>query len=57
MPIRNVYDNGIPDNDPDQNPDSSVFLKTIKPYREFKAEKRLAKALAADAVNVAAISR
>ena len=42
MPIRNVYDNGIPDNDPDQNPDSSVFLKTIKPYREFKAEKRLA---------------
>ena len=41
MPIRNVYDNGIPDNDPDSNPDSSVFLKTIKPYREFNAEKRL----------------
>ena len=42
LPIRNVYDNGIPDNDPDQNPDSAVFLKSIKPYREFKAERRLA---------------
>src|SRR6185369_3966232 len=34
MPIVNVYDNGIPDKDPDGNPDSSWFNGKIKPYRE-----------------------
>ncbi len=40
MPIVNVWDNGIPDKDPDQNPDSTVFLSKIKPYREMKVEER-----------------
>src|SRR5262249_26962372 len=40
MPIINVYDNGIPDKDPDANADSSWFLQKIKPYREMKVEKR-----------------
>src|SRR5437879_4424531 len=40
MPIVNVYDNGIPDKDPDGNPDSSWFLQKIKTYREMKVEKR-----------------
>ena len=40
IPIRHVYDNGIPDRDPDQNPDSSFFLTRIKPYRDFKSAQR-----------------
>jgi competence protein ComEC len=41
IPIRNVYDNGIPEQDPDGNPNSADFLRKIAPYREFKAEKRV----------------
>ncbi|MDX1952286.1 MAG: MBL fold metallo-hydrolase [Verrucomicrobiota bacterium] len=40
IPIGNVWDNGIPDQNPDNNPNDRTFLLTIKPYREFKAEKR-----------------
>ena len=40
MPIGNVYDNGIPDKDPDGNADSTFFLKNIKPYREMKVDSR-----------------
>ncbi|MBI3414178.1 MAG: MBL fold metallo-hydrolase [Verrucomicrobia bacterium] len=40
MPVRFVYDNGVPDKDPDGNADSSNFLKNIQPYREMKIEKR-----------------
>lgn len=40
MPVRHVYDNGVPDKDPDGNADSSNFLKNIQPYREMKIEKR-----------------
>ncbi len=40
MPIRQVYDNGIPDKNPDGNPNDTRWALTIKPYREFKAEKR-----------------
>jgi beta-lactamase superfamily II metal-dependent hydrolase len=39
MPIGAVYDNGIPDHDPDGG-DDARFAKTIEPYRSFKAERR-----------------
>jgi competence protein ComEC len=40
MPIGTVLDNGIPEHDPDGQ-DDERFLKSIKPYREFKAERRM----------------
>ena len=40
IPIGQVYDNGIPDNDPDGGTNQVVWLNTIKPYREFKADRR-----------------
>jgi beta-lactamase superfamily II metal-dependent hydrolase len=40
MPIGTVLDNGIPDHDPDGQNDER-FLTSIKPYREFKAERRM----------------
>jgi beta-lactamase superfamily II metal-dependent hydrolase len=40
MPIGNVYDNGIPEQNPDNNPRDTRWPLVIKPYREFKADKR-----------------
>jgi competence protein ComEC len=40
MPIGAVLDNGIPEHDPDGESDER-FLAAIKPYREFKAERRM----------------
>ncbi len=40
MPIANVWDNGIPEHDPDGSPDGTAFRSKIKPYREMKVEKR-----------------
>jgi competence protein ComEC len=40
MPVRNVYDHGIPDGNPDNNPNDTRWPLLSKPYREFKAEKR-----------------
>jgi beta-lactamase superfamily II metal-dependent hydrolase len=40
MPIQNVHDNGIPEQDPDGNSEPSRFLKNIQPYREFAAKQR-----------------
>ena len=40
MPIGTVLDNRIPEHDPDGQNDEQ-FLSTIKPYREFKAERRM----------------
>jgi competence protein ComEC len=40
MPVINIYDNGIPDKDPDNNPDNERFLKAIKPYREIASSQR-----------------
>jgi len=40
MPIGTVLDNGIPAHDPDGQNDER-FLSTIKPYREFPAERRM----------------
>jgi len=40
MPIGTVLDNGIPELDPDGDNDER-FLTSIKPYREFKAERRM----------------
>ncbi|HBT21994.1 MAG TPA: hydrolase [Verrucomicrobiales bacterium] len=39
MPIRNVWDNGIPVRDPDGRA-NSTFLLRIKPYRKMKVGKR-----------------
>jgi beta-lactamase superfamily II metal-dependent hydrolase len=40
MPIRTVWDNGIPESNPDNNlRDTTWFLK-VKPYREFEAGQR-----------------
>lgn len=39
MPIVDVYDNGVPDQSPD-NPQDTRWPIIIKPYRDFKAEKR-----------------
>src|SRR5207237_4943518 len=40
MPIGVVYDNGIPEHNPDGGEDAS-FLEKIKPYPDFNADKRL----------------
>jgi len=40
MPIGQVYDNGIPDQNPDNNPRDTRWPLLIKPYRSLKAEKR-----------------
>lgn len=40
MPIVNVWDNGIPDKDPDGNPSDTRWRLLIQPYRDMKAEKR-----------------
>lgn len=40
MPVGQVYDNGIPEKDPDHNADQTFWKKTSQPYREFKADKR-----------------
>src|SRR5438067_13305348 len=40
MTVRAVYDNGIPEHNPDGG-DDAWFIERIKPYREFKASKRV----------------
>jgi beta-lactamase superfamily II metal-dependent hydrolase len=40
IPIGTVFDNGIPEHNPDGGDDAS-FLERIKPYREFKSDKRV----------------
>lgn len=40
IPVENVWDNGIPDKDPDGNPDAARWLNMSKPYREMKAGNR-----------------
>ena len=40
MPVRHVYDHGIPDGNPDNNPSDTRWPLLSKPYREFKADKR-----------------
>jgi len=40
MPIGQVYDNGLPDSDPDGRPDDAFWRRASKPYREFQADKR-----------------
>ena len=40
MPIVNVYDNGVPEQSPDNNPRDTRWPILIKPYRDFKAENR-----------------
>jgi len=40
MPIGRVYDNGVPEKDPDQRPDDTFWKRASQPYRDFKADKR-----------------
>lgn len=41
IPIGQVYDKGIPDSDSDHRPNAdAAWARTIKPYREFAADKR-----------------
>ena len=40
MPIVHVWDNGLPERDPDHNPQDTRWFLTSKPYREMKVEKR-----------------
>jgi len=40
IPVVSVYDNGIPEHNPDGGNDQE-FLQSIKPYREFPAGRRL----------------
>jgi len=40
LPIRTVYDNGIPEQNPDNNPKDTRWPLLIKPYRSFKADAR-----------------
>ncbi|HEV8544353.1 MAG TPA: MBL fold metallo-hydrolase [Verrucomicrobiae bacterium] len=41
IPIVTVYDNGIPDKNPDNPADTAGFEKSIRPYREMKVQKRV----------------
>jgi beta-lactamase superfamily II metal-dependent hydrolase len=40
IPFGTVWDNGIPDHDPDGGSNTNRWLGTIKPYREMKVEAR-----------------
>jgi beta-lactamase superfamily II metal-dependent hydrolase len=40
IPFGTVWDNGIPDHDPDGGTNTNRWLTTIKPYREMKLEQR-----------------
>jgi beta-lactamase superfamily II metal-dependent hydrolase len=40
IPIGQVYDQGIPDSDPDGNPANRNWPERIRPYRDFKADSR-----------------
>lgn len=41
VPIGTVYDNGIPERNPDNNPNDTRFPLLIKPYREMQAKARV----------------
>src|SRR5688572_13981129 len=41
LPVINLYDNGIPENNPDNPKDNSRWNEWIKPYREMKTGKRV----------------
>ncbi|MEP6663975.1 MAG: MBL fold metallo-hydrolase [Verrucomicrobiota bacterium] len=40
LPIGQVYDNGIPEKNPDHQPDDTLWRKNSQPYRDFKADQR-----------------
>ena len=40
LPILNIWDNGVPDQNPDGNPDDTRFPIMIKPYKEIAAKER-----------------
>lgn len=44
LPIGELWDNGIPDTDPDQKSDNAFWRRTSQPYRELKILKHLVNA-------------
>ena len=40
MPIAHLWDNGLPEKNPDNNPQDTRWFLTSKPYREMKVEQR-----------------
>src|SRR5438552_12007429 len=40
IPIGDLWDNGIPDKDPDGSPNDARWMEMSKPYREMQVEKR-----------------
>jgi competence protein ComEC len=40
IPIGQVYDNGIPEHDPDFHPSDAIWILTSKPYRNFACDGR-----------------
>jgi hypothetical protein len=40
IPIGQLYDRGIPEHDPDHSPSDSLWLQSIRPYREFATDAR-----------------
>lgn len=40
MPIANIWDNGVPEGNPDGNPNDTRFPIMIKPYKEIAAKQR-----------------
>ena len=40
MPIAHLWDNGLPETNPDNNPQDTRWFLTSKPYREMKVEQR-----------------
>lgn len=41
LPIGQLWDNGIPDTDPDHNPNDAFWRRTSQPYRELKTARHL----------------
>jgi competence protein ComEC len=41
IPVINLYDNGIPERNPDNPADTERFAKQVQPYRDMKVTKRI----------------
>src|ERR1700678_3762691 len=40
IPVGPLYDNGIPQHDPDHRPSDALWILTSRPYRSFKVDRR-----------------
>jgi competence protein ComEC len=41
IPIGVLHDNGVPEHDPDHNPNDANFLRMIQPYKDMKVDERV----------------